>query len=555
MIDHNPKIEKWKLAAGIALIVISLFFFAAIADVGAGENGGGCCTWHDGDKDYYPQVRSLVLASDSDNSPSSDITEAKSCLAGAWIRKDDTPKQGGVGEAVVGTGDYIYAARCYTTGSCDYWQYNPGTNTWTSKSVPDQRFKNGLALAWNGKNYIYVLLGAAYGDADRRFFYRYNISSDVWGMLNTTPHPQGAGDALTWSGYDNQIYALLGSNGHSTAFACYNASNGSWCNLTFNPNWTCTDDGAALVWAGGEYLYALQGEWQETVPCSNFARYNISSDTWVDLADIPEGECGVGDGGSLLWIGNWKEECANYIYSLGGGCAENENVGGYNFYSYVISNNTWLNLPSILCPVGKWVGNRLGFANSHLYYWQGAPATWDCGGDAFFMFEINTPPEITYYAPESPVNDYAGANRTFEITITQTVNVSWQINGTEVQTNASVTETSYTNTSAVNGIWNVAAIVSNANGTGMQTWTWTVTSPCFIATAAYGTPLHEDIDVLRDFRDKYLMSNPAGRAFVKSYYSFSPPLADLIMDNAGLRTAVRNAFVEPLVDITRRLVE
>lgn len=61
------------------------------------------------------------------------------------------------------------------------------------------------------------------------------------------------------------------------------------------------------------------------------------------------------------------------------------------------------------------------------------------------------PPEITSHTPESPVNDYVGTTRTFNITINQTVNVSWQINGTEVQTNASVTAASYTNTSAGNG--------------------------------------------------------------------------------------------------------
>lgn len=155
----------------------------------------------------------------------------------------------------------------------------------------------------------------------------------------------------------------------------------------------------------------------------------------------------------------------------------------------------------------------------------------------------------------SPVNDYIGVERTFKITINQTVDVNWQINGTEVQTNASVTAASYTNTSAVNGTWNVSAIVTNANGTDMQTWVWTVTSPCFIATAAYGTALHEDIDVLRGFRDEYLMSNPAGRAFVNIYYSTSPPLANAIRDNEELRTAVRDGIVKPLVDITRRLVE
>ncbi|RCV62791.1 CASH domain-dontaining protein [Methanophagales archaeon] len=79
-------------------------------------------------------------------------------------------------------------------------------------------------------------------------------------------------------------------------------------------------------------------------------------------------------------------------------------------------------------------------------------------------------------------------------------------------------------------------------------------SPCFIATAAYGTPLHDDIDVLRDFRDEYLMMNPTGRTFVKVYYTLSPPVADLIRGNEGLGTAVREGFVKPLVYVTRMFV-
>jgi hypothetical protein len=164
------------------------------------------------------------------------------------------------------------------------------------------------------------------------------------------------------------------------------------------------------------------------------------------------------------------------------------------------------------------------------------------------------PPEITYYAPESHVNDSQGATRTFNITINQPVNVNWQINGSEVQTNERVTAASYTNTSAVIGTWNVSAIVSTANGTCMQTWVWTVTSPCFIATAAYGTPLHKDIDVLRDFRDEYMMSHPPGRAMVEIYYTLSPPIADVIRENECLGTAVRAGFVKPLVHITRTFV-
>ena len=74
---------------------------------------------------------------------------------------------------------------------------------------------------------------------------------------------------------------------------------------------------------------------------------------------------------------------------------------------------------------------------------------------------------------------------------------------------------------------------------------------CFIATAAYGTSLHEDIDVLRDFRDEYLMTNQIGRALTELYYTTSPPIADMIRDNEGLRTIVRKGLVEPLVYILR----
>jgi hypothetical protein len=84
------------------------------------------------------------------------------------------------------------------------------------------------------------------------------------------------------------------------------------------------------------------------------------------------------------------------------------------------------------------------------------------------------PPSIVSFSPIPPVNNIEGETRSFNITVNQTVNISWQINGITVQTNISVTEASYTNKSAAIGTWNISAIASNDNGTTMHTWIWNV---------------------------------------------------------------------------------
>ena len=96
------------------------------------------------------------------------------------------------------------------------------------------------------------------------------------------------------------------------------------------------------------------------------------------------------------------------------------------------------------------------------------------------------PPNITSSSPTSPINDTNDSSRTFDIVLNQNVNVNWYISGTQVQTNTSVTEASYTNTGADVGVWNVSAVASNVNGNAMQTWIWNVTEapPAFTTADA-----------------------------------------------------------------------
>jgi uncharacterized repeat protein (TIGR02543 family) len=87
-------------------------------------------------------------------------------------------------------------------------------------------------------------------------------------------------------------------------------------------------------------------------------------------------------------------------------------------------------------------------------------------------------------------------------------------------------------------------------GTTLQFTTDAPSTPsqgCFIATAAYGTPTAEQIDVLREFRDNVLLESTMGSQFVTLYYQLSPPVADFISESSFLRTLVRELLVDPIV--------
>jgi hypothetical protein len=76
---------------------------------------------------------------------------------------------------------------------------------------------------------------------------------------------------------------------------------------------------------------------------------------------------------------------------------------------------------------------------------------------------------------------------------------------------------------------------------------------CTIATATFGTPMAEEVEVLSRFRDEYLLTNELGRRFVSLYCQHSPAIAEYISNREWAKRVVRIAL-SPLVRIAELIV-
>ena len=72
---------------------------------------------------------------------------------------------------------------------------------------------------------------------------------------------------------------------------------------------------------------------------------------------------------------------------------------------------------------------------------------------------------------------------------------------------------------------------------------------CFVATAAFGSPMESHVSILRNFRDRYLLTNKIGSLFVNTYNKYSPPVAHFIAEHEMLKVAVRISLM-PLVAVS-----
>lgn len=87
-------------------------------------------------------------------------------------------------------------------------------------------------------------------------------------------------------------------------------------------------------------------------------------------------------------------------------------------------------------------------------------------------------------------------------------------------------------------VWTVAEVSTSGGGGGN----------CFIATVAFGSPMAKQVNILKRFRDKFLLTNNMGRRFVGWYYKNGPVAADFMSRHPLAKFIVR-IFLYPVIFI------
>jgi parallel beta-helix repeat protein len=237
-------------------------------------------------------------------------------------------------------------------------------------------------------------------------------------------------------------------------YGLYVLSSGSWCESNilvpadFNKN-TTTTNRTVFLWFN-----------KTTYKLSNITTGNMSdilNTSYIKLSEVEPGVSTVkmihfehinGIDQPPVWQISGKEEYKLY------------NIGDSRNPFLILSNAPSGNYKAVVHAVSK--------------DWQHSILRADVNVKA--PLAISEAPNITSFAPISQVSDTVGATRTFNITVNQTVNVTWYINGTEVFSQTDITQSTYANTSAAPGTWNVTAVAQNANGTDAYKWDWIVMS-------------------------------------------------------------------------------
>lgn len=244
----------------------------------------------------------------------------------AWSQRESNPGPARHRAVAISIGNRGYAGLGHINAVTDilyndWWEYDPGTNSWTQKAnfPPGPRMHScGFTIG----NYGYVGTGRDNAYVEQNDFYRYDPASNSWSAMAPIPSTGRRGAVAFVVG--GKGYVATGSYGNELWE--YTPSTNSWAAKAPYPG---TGRSSSVAFAIGSLGYVGTGD--DGGPNNDFYAYDPSTNSWTAKA---------------TYAGLSRMEAAGFALNgkgyIGTGC-DYQSGNNYNdFWQYDPTANSWI---------------------------------------------------------------------------------------------------------------------------------------------------------------------------------------------------------------------
>lgn len=439
----------------------------------------------------------------------------------------------------IGSKGYIGTGSDGSKNRKDFWEYDPVANTWTQKVNlgGDARYA-AVGFSIGGKGYLAI---GSNGSTHYDDVWEYDPIANTW----TRKADFGGGARYGAVGFSigEKGYIGTGSNGSKNLndFWEYDPVADSWTQKADCSETSRLGAGGFSV-AGKGYLGVGS---DGTKALKDFWEYDPDTNTWTEKTDFGgtarsavvgfsignNGYMGMGTNGTVNYSDIWEYNSATNVWTHR---SDFEGTARYSVTGF---------------PIGTkgYIGTGYDGSTAFKDFWEYDP-TRDNVPDPFTFTDqsdvpwsrnitsntitvsgINEPVAISITGGTYSINggDYTDKNGTVSNGDNVTVKLA-SASSSHTTTSATVTIGGFSDTFSITTKYMIDVGESDPS--------------CFIATAAFGSPMAGQVEILRQFRDRYLLNYDFGRKFVFWYYQNGPAAAKFIKDKPLVRAAVRTAL-------------
>lgn len=238
-----------------------------------------------------------------------------------WVQKASLPSGGGLDAPIAfSLNNKLYVGGGYSSSASNsFYQYDPATDSWTSKASIPGAIYSAATFTLNGKGYI--VCGAT--PSLTNTVYAYDPTTDSWQIKNT--FPGSARQNAPGFSFQGKGYMCGGFGGSGTEMWQYTDATDSWNQMASIPG--PSRDGPACVVIGNEIFVGMGANSGGTVAYSDFYKYDPDLNSYTQMASIPEGR----EGPACFALGSF-----GYV-----GIGQTPSGQVSDFYQYNPSSNTW----------------------------------------------------------------------------------------------------------------------------------------------------------------------------------------------------------------------